>query len=367
MDRIAGIWERIQQHLLPGLRTCLYEPLSEREEQLASILEVARVEEHVPPSSWQRMGRRRADRRAIARAFVAKAVYGLATTKQLREALLSQCNLRRLCGWERRSQIPSEATFSRAFAEFAHTGLLDRVHEALVRQHVGDSVVMHIARDSTAIAAREKPVKKTRKPKPSASPSPVIRTKETTKGSKRKHLRRLDRQWDQSAQESLAELPTACDIGVCGKDGHKRKWVGYKAHMDCADGGLPISVVTTSASLHDSQVALPLAKLSGQRVTYLYELMDAAYHAYTIDQFSLAHGRVAIVDPQKAPGCEKTPLEPHQALRYRNRTTVERAFGRLKDEFGGRFLRVRGHAKVHCHIMFGVITLFADQLLKLLM
>ncbi len=27
--------------------------------------------------------------------------------------------LRRVCGWERRSQIPSPATFSRAFAQFA--------------------------------------------------------------------------------------------------------------------------------------------------------------------------------------------------------------------------------------------------------
>ena len=31
----------------------------------------------------------------------------------------------------------------------------------------------------------------------------------------------------------------------------------------------------------------------------------------------------------------------------------------------GRFVRVRGHAKVHLHLMLGVITLFADQLLKL--
>jgi transposase len=47
------------------------------------------------------------------------------------------------------------------------------------------------------------------------------------------------------------------------------------------------------------------------------------------------------------------------------RTTVERSYGRLKDEFGARQVRVRGHCKVHAHIMFGILALFADQLLKL--
>lgn len=44
---------------------------------------------------------------------------------------------------------------------------------------------------------------------------------------------------------------------------------------------------------------------------------------------------------------------------------MERAYSRLKDSFGARYVRVRGHAKVHLHLMLGVITLFADQLLKL--
>ena len=53
------------------------------------------------------------------------------------------------------------------------------------------------------------------------------------------------------------------------------------------------------------------------------------------------------------------------AARYRERTTVERVFGRLKDEFGGRHLRVRGHGKVACHLMFGVLALTVDQLLRM--
>jgi len=40
--------------------------------------------------------------------------------------------------------------------------------------------------------------------------------------------------------------------------------------------------------------------------------------------------------------------------------------GRLKDDFGGRHIRVKGNAKVMSHLMFGVLALTADQLLRLL-
>jgi hypothetical protein len=45
--------------------------------------------------------------------------------------------------------------------------------------------------------------------------------------------------------------------------------------------------------------------------------------------------------------------------------TVERVYGRLKDEFGGRMIRVRGPKKVMAHLMFGLLALTADQLLRL--
>jgi hypothetical protein len=52
-------------------------------------------------------------------------------------------------------------------------------------------------------------------------------------------------------------------------------------------------------------------------------------------------------------------------VRYRERTTVQRVNARLKDEFGGRTVRVRGHTKVMCHLMFGIVALAADQILRL--
>ncbi len=60
-------------------------------------------------------------------------------------------------------------------------------------------------------------------------------------------------------------------------------WNGFKLHMDTNDIGLPISGLATSASLHDSQVTIPLIKLTSRKVTYLYDLMDAAYDAKRIE------------------------------------------------------------------------------------
>ena len=44
---------------------------------------------------------------------------------------------------------------------------------------------------------------------------------------------------------------------------------------------------------------------------------------------------------------------------------AERFNARLKDEFGGNMVRVRGHRKVHAHLMFGLLVILADQLLRI--
>ena len=56
--------------------------------------------------------------------------------------------------------------------------------------------------------------------------------------------------------EMLEELRKPCTVGVKrNAKGHTQKWMGYKLHMDVADGGVPISGFVSSASLHDSQAA----------------------------------------------------------------------------------------------------------------
>jgi hypothetical protein len=175
-------------------------------------------------------------------------------------------------------------------------------------------------------------------------------------------------------EEMLKELPRHCSIGVkTSSKGHQQYWRGYKLHLDVADGQIPISAVLTGASVHDSQVAIPLATMSTSRVQYCYELMDSAYDATEILEHSRGMGHVPIVDPKavRQPksdflrGKAKRELSWAERDRYRERTMVERVYARLKDEFGGRHIRVRGASKVMAHLMFGVLALTADQLLRL--
>ena len=365
MLKVAQIWSGIQAVLFPHLEHCLLTKLTDKQRQLVGILELVRIEEHLPPGWVQVMGRPKCDRRALARAFVAKAVYNLPTTSLLVEMLQAEPNLVLICGFKHAGEVPSEATFSRAFAEFATSNLADKVHAALVQAHVGEHLVGHISRDSTAIAAREKPLKKLPQPPKQSKrrrgrPKPGEVLDQSGQPQKR-----LPKQITQAPQVALAELPTACDVGMkLDSKGHKTVWIGYKVHFDVDDVGLPITVVTTSASLHDSQVAIPMEKLTAQRVTSLYSLMDAAYDAELIKQCCREWGHVPIIDPNARRG-GKVPLDPAEAQRFKQRTVVERAYSRLKDAFGGRHVRVRGHCKVHAHIMFGVLALFADQSLKL--
>ncbi len=49
---------------------------------------------------------------------------------------------------------------------------------------------------------------------------------------------------------------------------------------------------------------------------------------------------------------------------YDFRTMAERVNARLKDEFGASILRVRGALKVKCHLMFGIVALAVDQIIR---
>ena len=144
--------------------------------------------------------------------------------------------------------MPSESVFSRAFAEFAATQVAQRTHEALIRETHHDRLVGHLSRDSTAIEAREKPVTTDKAP-PAAQ-----------------------------AQAGTAEEGRGTTEG---------------------DGQIPVGCILTSASLHDSQAAIPLATMSAERVTNFYDLMDAAYDAEPIRE----HSRLVFVRPLRQRGC----------------------------------------------------------------
>ncbi len=232
----------------------------------------------------------------------------------------------------------SECSFSRAFAEFAVSEFPQRVHAALIEKTQKQRLIGHISRDATAIEAREKPQPKAKAE--SAAAKPKLPRRKRGEPKRPEQMKRIERQASMSSpEEMVADLPSVCDVGSkSNSKGNKQVWIGYKLHLDVADGQIPISGILTSASVHDSQVALPLATLSAQRVTSLYDLMDAGYDADGIRDHSRSLGHVPIIERVQRTEISVKML-PHEASRFRERTSVERVYSRLKDEFGGKFVR----------------------------
>lgn len=375
LEGLSQTWLTIQGTLFPWLKEEL-EELTEKQQQFITTLEVIRLENYLC-RYWGYVGRPPADRIAIASAFVAKSLYNMGTTRILLDRLHSDISLRRICGWEHHHDIPSESTFSRAFAEFSQSRLPELIQESLIRDHLGDRLIGHISRDSTAIVSREKP-EPTKKSKENKVPKKRGRPK---KGEERpKEKTRLEKQAeDMTLDEMLEDLPKPCNVGTKkNSKGFKESWTGYKLHIDSADGGIPITCLLSSASMHDSQAAIPMAEITASRVTHCYDLMDAAYDAPQIREQSHRLGHIPIIDinPRRNKALKEELLsekarqkainmKSHEAIRYNERSTVERVNGRLKDEFGGRVVRVKGHTKVMCHLMFGIVVLTVDQLMKL--
>ncbi len=126
--------------------------------------------------------------------------------------------------------------------------------------------------------------------------------------------------------------------------------------------------------------------MTAERVVNLYDLMDAAYDAREIHEVSKRLGHIPVIDTNPRRDKELKQARNREAraqraaghpdartVRYRIRTVVERTNARLKDEFGARHVRVRGPTGpapdpdpgVACHLMFGLLALAADQIIRL--
>jgi hypothetical protein len=363
MEVLVELSCSIQRILFPALEEEFGE-LSEKQAEFVRILELLKLEKHMGGYLWVGIGRKPHSRLAMAKAFVAKAVWNLPTTRALLDLLASSWPLRRLCGWDV-GALPAECAFSRAFAQFAKGELPQKVHEALIKKHLGQRIVGHVSRDSTAIDGRERPEPK---PKPPEPPEPRKRGRPSRDEPPRPapEPTRLDIQPGRTLEENLADLPGACDMG-CKRNpkGHIATWTGFKLHVDVADGDVPLAAILTSASLHDSQAAIPLAQMTFQRVSNLYDPMDAAYDCKAIREHSASLGHVALID-FNARGGQPKFFDPAEKVRFRQRSSAERFNSDIKDNFGGRFVRVRGAAKVMCHLMFGVMCIAARQLFHML-
>ena len=102
-----------------------------------------------------------------------------------------------------------------------------------------------------------------------------------------------------------------------------------------------------------------MGTLTAGRVENLYDLMDAAYDSIEIWAHSILLGHKPIIDvnPRRSVDMQEALRREKKARRalglvfpeerrYVERSGSERVNGRLKDEFGGRHVRVRGYDKV---------------------
>jgi hypothetical protein len=127
-------------------------------------------------------------------------------------------------------KIPGKSTFSRNFTELSAANIMNETLGALVKEAHAGTVVYHASRDSTAVEARE-----------------------AQKGG-----------------------------GSPGEAGN-RFWTGYKLHLNVSDTGFPFSAFVSGANVYDSQLAIPLEKMTEGKVFFCYGLMDAAYDSSSSD------------------------------------------------------------------------------------
>jgi len=377
---LSKMWlkiKNIENTLFPDLREELG-VLSTKEQKLIKILDFAEIESFVsvivitnPPK----------DREQMARAFVAKSVYNMQTTRDLIDRLHVDKTLRVLCGWRYKYEIPSESKFSRAFQDFSRLKIADKAHEKFVKDYLSDILFHYNATDATKINLKEKPVKvekkeKSKRKRGRPKKGEVALPKEPTILEQQKDM--------QTVNEMLSLVSRECGVGIKqNSKGNREVWIGGKLHISAVDGDIPITAFYSGANVHDSSVALPLIQESSKRVNYLFDLQDAGYDADIIRAFSIKYNHRPIIDinpknSQKLKDQIELAKEEKKRLKffnlpelsdehhYNQRSMVERVNKYLKDDFGCNSIYYQGANKVASVLAFGILSVCIHQSLKLL-
>ena len=379
---LSKMWLKVvnlENSLFPKLQESLrIEEFSSKESKLIRVLDFAEIEKFITITSPTNTPKYREQ---IARAFIAKSIYNLQTTRDLIDRLQNDRTLRILCGWRYKNEIPSEATFSRAFDEISELNIAQKTHEKFVQEYLSKKIFFYNATDATKIPLREKPVKKAEK-----ETRVKYKAGRPKKGETRKPIKPkiLEQQKElQTVKEKLSLISTDCGIGVKqNSKGNREVWIGGKLHISTVDGDIPIAAFYSGANVHDSSVALPLMQETSNRVNYLYDLQDAGYDADIIREFSVELGHRPIIDinPKNSKVLKaKIELQKHEREtftylnqhlncdkeHYNQRSMVERVNKLLKDDFGCNTIYYQGAVKVASVLAFGILSICIDQSLKL--
>jgi transposase len=382
ISTLSKMWLKVinlENTLFPELQESLrIEEFSTKEAKLIRVLDFAEIEKFITITSLTNTPKYREQ---IARAFIAKSVYNFQTTRDLIDRLHVDRTLRIICGWRYAKNIPSEATFSRAFDEISTLQIAQKTHEQFVQEYLSEKTFFYNATDATKIPLREKAVKKDKK-------EPKIKHKvgRPKKGEIREPIKPkiLEQQKDmQTVDEMLSFVSTDCGVGIKqNSKGNREVWIGGKLHISVVDGDIPITAFYSGANVHDSSVALPLMKETSKRVNYLYDLQDAGYDADIIREFSnrLGHRPIIDINPKNSKELKaKIELMEHEnktfkylnqhlscdEKHYNQRSMVERVNKLLKDDFGCNTIYYQGATKVASVLAFGILSICIDQSLKL--
>jgi len=379
---LSKMWLKVvnlENSLFPELQESLrVEEFSSKESKLIRVLDFAEIDKYIVNTSCTNIPK---SREQIARSFIAKSVYNFQTTRDLIDRLHVDRTLRIICGWIYKNEIPSEATFSRAFDEISTMQIAQKTHEKFVQEYLSEKTFFYNATDATKIPLREKAVKKAKKEpkvKHKAGRPKKGETREPIKPTILKQQKEL-----QTVEEKLSLVSTDCGVGIKqNSKGNREVWIGGSLHISVVDGDIPITAFYSGANVHDSSVALPLMQETSKRVNYLYDLQDAGYDANIIREFSTGLGHRPIIDinPKNSKELKaKIELLEHESKtfkylnqhlncdekHYNQRSMAERVNKLLKDDFGCNKIYYQGAAKVASVLAFGILAICIDQSLKL--
>ena len=305
-----------------------------------------------------RFGRPIEHRHRFVIAFIAKALWNIAQTNTFIEYLKIDKVLRSICGFDERNfLLPSESTFSRAFAEISKSQVGEKLMEYIVKVHCGNTLHEHVSIDGSAIAVAEK-----------ATPVEKIWVK-TKSGKKKQVVKNKNTAQIQQTQDTdtiLNNISTVCDYGT-KKDskGYKYTWKGYKLHAAVNDYNIPVAAIVTSASVNDTLVAIPLIRTVEDRVDNLYYLMDKGYDSTAIRTEIDNHGKVGLIDFNHRGNKNDTrAFMPHEQVRYGNRAFSESLFSHLKMQHLPSYILYRGIDKVKTVLNFALSVIATLQIIK---
>jgi IS5 family transposase len=340
------------------LKSCLLRQPSARELEFLQYFQTVRSllssDERRMLGRHHRRGRNGYALASILGIMLLKLLYQQRTMKQTLLLLHENGNLKDMLAI---TEVPSEATVSRLSREVEQIVPPSSLHGRVVQAYAKSLdrlAVGHLSIDSTIVEAREKPVR-TRVPKA----KPPKKRGRKAKGSldEQQHRERQAQQeqeriayLQESFETSLGKLELRCSVTAKQNSKGKKQWfIGYKAHLATDDHGVPMSFAVTGASVHDSQVAVPLMKKTRETADFLYALLDKGYISPVINDYVGMIGRKAIIDRRAYKGVVADPLDQASQQRYGARTTVERTNSELKDGYLPDVIYKRG-----CHARYEI-------------